>query len=99
MIINGRRKISLYHCTILSYGKLTSVLDISLKKHHPVWLAEAFGGTAAGIPVHLHLSYTKAGLIEIPFQGGTFQGSRWSPVLLLQNKDDLFHRAFGHLFL
>ena len=99
MIINGRRKIGLYHCTVFSYGKLASVLDIALKKHHPVWLAEAFGRTAAGIPVHLHLSYAKAGFIEISFQGGTFQDSRWSPVFLLQNKDDLFHRAFGHLFL
>ncbi len=99
MVINGRGQIGLYHGTVFPYGQLAPVLDVSLEKHHPVGLTETFGRTVTGIPVHLHLAYTKACLIEMPFQGGTFQCPGWDPVFLLQNEDDLLHGAFGHLFL
>ena len=93
MVIDRRRKISFHFCTIFTDRKVDSFLDVSLDKHHAVWLTVTFGRTFTCFTVDFHLPCTKSGFIHVPLQCGTLQNPWGHAFFHLKDQDDLFDGA------
>ena len=64
MVIDCRRQIGLYFGSVFADRKFWPVLDVTLYEHHPMWFAEAFGGTVEGFSVSPEVLPAESGFIQ-----------------------------------
>ena len=96
MVIDRRRQIGLYFGSVFADRKFWPVLDVTLYEHHPMWFAEAFGGTVEGFSVSPEVLPAESGFIQVAFQGRSCQYSGSHMAFQFQDHDDLGNGSFWY---